>query len=103
MTIIRGHFDLQASSNGRKYLSASIKGCFPLGGGRADDGLSSLETEQKISAVNIALSCKYHTLLQWFSKFLMCPISMTVWHWLQFRWTALVCVKTIVIYYNTHQ
>ena len=41
-TTIRGHFDWQASSNGKKYLSASINGCFPFGGGRADDGLSSL-------------------------------------------------------------
>lgn len=46
-TIMRGHFDLQASSNGRKYLSASMKGCFPLGGGRADDGLPSLSTQTK--------------------------------------------------------
>ena len=45
VTIIRGHLDLQASSNGKKYLSASIKGCFPLGGGRADDGLSSLQIQ----------------------------------------------------------
>lgn len=47
VTTIRGHFDWQASSKGKKYLSASINGCFPLGGGRADDGLSSLHNKTK--------------------------------------------------------
>lgn len=53
VTIIRGHLDLQASSNGKKYLSASIKGCFPFGGGRADDGLSSLKIQ-----TNKQMSCE---------------------------------------------
>ena len=50
VTTIRGHLDWQASSNGRKYLSASINGCLPLGGGRADEGLSSLlnKTQQTL-------------------------------------------------------
>lgn len=34
---IRAHFDWQANSNGRKYLSASTKPAF-FGCGRADDG-----------------------------------------------------------------
>lgn len=51
VTTILGHLDWQASSNGRKYLSASINGCFPLGGGRADDGLSLLLNKTNIKIV----------------------------------------------------
>ena len=49
VTTIRGHLDWQASSNGKKYLSASIYGCFPFGGGSADEGLSSLQRRKNRS------------------------------------------------------
>lgn len=60
VTIIRGHLDLQASSNGKKYLSASIKGCFPLGGGRADDGLSSLQIRTNKCQVKCSFALLYY-------------------------------------------
>lgn len=45
---ILGHFDRQASSNGRKYLSAFIKFDLALGAGRADDAdlLSALQSQK---------------------------------------------------------
>ena len=62
VTTIWGHLDWQASSNGKKYLSASIYGCFPFGGGSAEEGLSSLQikkTEVNIHDICIAGSCRW--------------------------------------------
>ena len=39
---ILGHFDWQASSNGKKYLSASTKPALAFGSGRAAEELLSM-------------------------------------------------------------
>ena len=43
---ILAHLDWQANSNGRKCLSGSTNGCFPLSGGKAEEGLPSLEKDK---------------------------------------------------------